>query len=130
MRSFVTNALLVRQVAYGESDVIATLFTETEGKLGVMVRGGRKSSKRVGGALEPVHSIEARIEDRGGELGTLREARIVRVRAGIASSLAAIDAAGMALRWVRHACPPRTREPEAWATLNELLDALDGTLPP
>jgi DNA repair protein RecO (recombination protein O) len=125
LRSLVTRALLVRQVAYGESDLIVTLFTKAEGKLGAMVRGGRKSTRRMGGALEPFHELEARIDDRGGELATLREARIVRVRAGIVSSLEAIEAAGMALRWVRHACPPRTREPEAWATLGMLLDALD-----
>jgi DNA repair protein RecO (recombination protein O) len=129
LRTLTTAALLVRQVAYGESDVIATLFTEAEGKLGVMVRGGRKSSKRVGGALEPFHTLEARIDDRGGELGTLREARIVRVRTGIVATLEAIDAAGIALRWIRHVCPPKTREPEAWATLIELLDALDATDP-
>jgi DNA repair protein RecO (recombination protein O) len=125
VRSFTTEALLVRQVAYGDSDVIATLFTEAEGKLGAMVRGGRKSTKRVGGALEPFHTIEARLEDRGGALATLREARIVRVRAGVVGSLEAIDAAGMALRWVRHACPARTREPEAWETAIAILDALD-----
>ncbi len=90
-----------------------------------MVRGGRKSSKRVGGALEPFHTIEVRVEDRGGDLATLKEARIVKVRAGIVESLDRIDAAGAALRWVRHVCPPRTREPEAWATLTDLLDALD-----
>jgi DNA repair protein RecO (recombination protein O) len=128
LRTVVTNALLVRQVAYGESDVVATLFTEAEGKLAVMVRGGRKSTKRFGGALEPFHTIEARIDEKGerpDELGALREARIVRVRQGIVASLEAIDAAGIALRWVRHVCPARTREPEAWATLVELLDALD-----
>jgi DNA repair protein RecO (recombination protein O) len=127
VRTLVTPALLLRTVAYGESDVIATLFTEVEGKLGVMVRGGRKSTKRVGGALEPFHTIEARIDDRGGELGALREARITKVRDGIVASLEAIDAAGTALRWVRHVCPPRTREPEAWVTLGELLDALDAS---
>ncbi len=125
MKAIVTEALLVRQVAYGESDVIATLFTEAEGKLGALVRGGRKSSKRVGGALEPFHTIEARLDDRGGELATLREARIVKVRTGITTSLESIESAGTALRWVRHACPPRTREPEAWATLSALLDAID-----
>jgi DNA repair protein RecO (recombination protein O) len=125
LKSVVTEALLVRQVAYGESDVIATLFTEAEGKLGALVRGGRKSSKRVGGSLEPFHTIEARLDDRGGELATLREARIVKVRSGITTSLESIDAAGMALRWARHACPPRIREPETWATLSALLDAID-----
>jgi len=129
LRTFVTNALLVRQVAYGESDVIATLFTEAEGKLGALIRGGRKSSKRVGGAIEPFHTLEARLDDRGGDLATLKEARIIRVRTGITANLDATLAAGTALRWVRHACPPKTREPEAWATLNALLDAIDGLEP-
>ncbi len=125
MREVLSHALLVRHVAYGESDVIATFLTETDGKLGVLVRGARKSSRRVGGALEPFHTIEVRVEDRGGDLATLREARIVRVRAGIVANLEALDAAGTALRWARHACPSRTREPQAWETLIALLDALD-----
>jgi DNA repair protein RecO (recombination protein O) len=125
LKAVTSEALLVRQVAYGESDVIATLFTEKEGKLSALVRGGRKSSKRVGGALEPFHTIEVRLDDRGSELLALREARIVRVRAGVTASLEAMDAAGTALRWIRHVCPARTPEPEAWATLASLLDALD-----
>jgi DNA repair protein RecO (recombination protein O) len=125
LRTFTTEALLVRSVEYGESDIIATLFTATEGKLGAMVRGGRKSSKRVGGALEPFHTIEARVEDRGGELATLKEARIARVRAGLVGSVEAMDAGGRALRWLRHACPARTPEPEAWDVIIGLLDALD-----
>jgi DNA repair protein RecO (recombination protein O) len=125
VKLIVSEALLVHRVDYGESDVIATLLTETDGKLGVLVRGARKSTRRVGGALEPFHTIEVRLEDRGGELATLKESRITRVRAGIVSDLDALDAAGTALRWARHACPPRTREPDAWATLHALLDALD-----
>lgn len=117
----------MRSVNYGESDVIATLLTETDGKLGVLVRGARKSSRRVGGALEPFHTMEVRLDDRGGELATWREGRIAKVRSGIVSHLEALEAAGTALRWARHACPARTREPEAWGTLIALLDALDTT---
>jgi DNA repair protein RecO (recombination protein O) len=123
----VSAALLLRAVEYGEADVIATLFTELEGKVAVIVRGARKGSKRVGGALEPFHAIEARYEDRRGEVGVLREARVLKVRARLATSLEAMETAGKALRWARHLCPPRTPEPAAWATLNELLDQLDLT---
>ncbi len=121
----VSKALLLRAVEYGESDVIATFFTELEGKVGLIVRGARKNSKRVGGALEPFHSVEARYEDRRGELGVLREARVVRVRPKLTSSLEAMDAAGRALRWTRHLCPAKTPEPAAWSTLTALLDDLD-----
>lgn len=89
------------------------------------MRGGRKSSKRVGGALEPFHTIDVSLEDKGGELGTMKEARVARVRARLVSDLDALDAAGVAMRWARHLWPPRTPEPEAWAVLVDLLDALD-----
>jgi DNA repair protein RecO (recombination protein O) len=125
-----SDALVVRTIAYGDSDVIATLLTETDGKLSAMVRGGRKSQRRVGGALEPFHTSRVLLDDRGGELATLREARLVRVRAGIVGNLEAMDAAGTALRWARHLFPPRHPEPQAWHTVETLLDALDSGRPP
>lgn len=116
---------MLRAVEYGEADVIATLFTDLEGKVSTIARGARKNPKRVAGALEPFHTLEARYEDRRGDLGVLKEARVLRVRAGLSSSLEAMDAAGRALRWVRHVCPPKTKEPAAWATVTGLLDELD-----
>jgi DNA repair protein RecO (recombination protein O) len=121
-----SDALVVRTVEYGESDIIATLVTERAGKLSTVIRGARKGSRRAGGALEPLHTIAVLLEDRGTELTTLKEARVVRVRAALASHLEALDAAGVALRWARHLFPPRTVEPEGWRVLIELLDVLDG----
>jgi len=118
-------ALLVRSVEYGEADVIATLLTEAEGRVSLIVRGARRGGRRVGGALEPFHTLKAVYEDRGSDLATLTEATLVRVRLGLTSRLDALDAAGQALRWARHLCPPRTPEPAAWATLTELLDRLE-----
>jgi DNA repair protein RecO (recombination protein O) len=120
-----SEALVVRTVELGESDVVATLVTEQVGKVGAIVRGARKGSRRVGGALEPLHTIAVLLDDKGGELTTLKEARIVRTRSALAANLEALDAAGIALRWVRHLFPPRTPEPEGWRILVELLDALD-----
>jgi DNA repair protein RecO (recombination protein O) len=121
-----SDALVVRAVELGEADVVATLVTEQAGKVSAIVRGARKGSRRVGGALEPMHTIAVMLEDKGTELTTLKESRIVRMRARLASDLAALDAAGTALRWVRHLFPPRTPEPEGWAALVRLLDVLDG----
>lgn len=121
-----SEALVVRTVDVGEADVVATLITEQVGKVSAIVRGARKGSKRVGGALEPVHTIAVLLDDRGAELTTLKESRIVRTRTGIVGSLEALDAAGIALRWVRHLFPPRTPEPDGWRILVDLLDVLDG----
>ncbi len=125
-----SHALVVRTVEFGESDVIATLITQEAGKVGAVVRGARKGSRRVGGALEPVHTIAVLLEDKGAELTTLKESRIVRVRAGVVSNLEALDAAGAALRWARHLFPPRTPEPAGWAVLVDLLDRLDAACGP
>jgi len=95
------------------------------GLVGAIVRGARKGSRRVGGALEPVHTIAVLLDDKGSELTTLKESRIVRTRVALTSNLEALDAAGVALRWVRHLFPPRTPEPEGWRILVELLDVLD-----
>jgi DNA repair protein RecO (recombination protein O) len=126
-----SDALVVRTVEFGEADVIATLLTEQVGKVSVVVRGARKGSRRVGGALEPVHTIAVLLEDKGGELATLKEARIVCPRARVTASLEALGAAGSALRWARHLFPPRTPEPAGWRVLVELLDVLElGQEPP
>ena len=125
MKRIESAALLVRSVAFGESDIIATFFTETDGKVSAAVRGARRSAKRFGGALEPIHELFVTLEDKGKELCTLKEARIGRPREGILKSLDTMDAAGRALRWIRHLCPARTPEPSVWASLRALLDVLD-----
>ncbi len=125
MRRFVTSALLVRSVAVGEADLVVTFFTQSDGKVSAMVRGARRSRKRFGGALEPIHGLSVQLVDRGKELCTLEEARVERPRTGITSDLARMDVAGHALRWVRHLSPQRTPEPGVWAALVETLDALD-----
>jgi DNA repair protein RecO (recombination protein O) len=120
-----SEALVVRAVEVGESDVVATLVTEKVGKLAAVARGARKGSRRVGGALEPMHTVAVVVDDKGGDLGTLKEARIVRLRPTLTTNLEALEAAGVALRWARHLFPPRTPEPDGWRILVELLDALD-----
>ena len=120
-----SNALLLRSIPYGESDLITQFLTARYGRLSAMVRGGARSRKRAGGAFEPFHTISVRLDDPGGELLGLREADIVTVRVGLVTSLAAMDAGGRILRWARALCPPRTPEPEVFATLTASLDALD-----
>ena len=120
-----SDALVVRTVDVGESDVVATLLTERFGKLGVIARGARKGSKRLGGALEPVHTVNVLIDDKGKDLSTLKESRIVRLREAVVRDLEALDAAAVALRWARHVFPLRTPEPGGWQVLVDLLDRLD-----
>lgn len=120
-----TEALLLRRVEYGEADLVLTLLTEKLGKLSALARGARKSQKRFGGALEPMHTLSVELDERpGAELFTLLEAKLKVPRPKILSSLAAMEAAGKALSWVRRAAPPRTPEEAPYAVLTTLLDRL------
>lgn len=129
-KTHATLALLVRKVDYGEADLVITLFTESLGRVSALARGARKSQKRFGGALEPMHTLRAQLDERpSSELFVLREARIELARTRILSTLERMEAAGRALGWVRRASPPRTPEPEVWRALALLLDRLDDASP-
>jgi DNA repair protein RecO (recombination protein O) len=129
-RTHRTHALLLKRVGYGEADLVLTLLTETLGRVSALARGARKSSRRFGGALEPMHTLRIDFDERAGaELGTLRDATLERVRARLTANLDRLDAAGRALGWVRRAAPPSRPEPDVWLVLVELLDRLDAEGP-
>jgi DNA repair protein RecO (recombination protein O) len=121
----VALALLLRRVEYGESDLVVTLLTDSIGRVSALARGARKSVKRFGGVIEPMHTLRISYDDRSGaELVVLREAKLERARPFLVTSLERMQAAGQALNWVRKAAPPRTPEPEVWASMETLLDHL------
>jgi len=121
----VAHALLLRRVEYGESDLVITLLTDSIGRVSALARGARKSVKRFGGVLEPMHTLRIAYDDRAGaELVVLREAKLAQARPFLITSLERMQAAGQALNWVRKAAPPRTPEPDVWAAMQALLDHL------
>ncbi|HZF54323.1 MAG TPA: DNA repair protein RecO [Polyangiaceae bacterium] len=121
-----TEALLVRRVSVGESDLVLTFFTEARGLIAAAARAARRSWKRFS-ALEPVHLLRIEVDERpGADLGSLVEASLERPRSRVVGDLARLEVAGRALRWVRRASPPQTPEPALWAEVNGLLDRLDG----
>ncbi|HEY5376881.1 MAG TPA: recombination protein O N-terminal domain-containing protein, partial [Polyangiaceae bacterium] len=72
----VALALLLRRVEYGESDLVVTLLTDSIGRVSALARGARKSVKRFGGVIEPMHTLRISYDDRAGaELVVLREAK-------------------------------------------------------
>jgi DNA repair protein RecO (recombination protein O) len=116
---------LLKRVEYGDADLVLTLFTEKLGRVSALARSARRSQRRFGGSLEPLHTLEVRLEDRPkNELSVLREARIVTARTALTQSLERMKAAGRALGWVRSAAPAHTPEPELWVALEALLDEL------
>lgn len=127
-KNYRTDALLVRRVPVGDADVIVTLFTEARGIISAVARSARKSSKRIP-ALEPMHLLRVSLDERDhSDLALIVETTIAHPRLHLVESLGAMEAAGRALRWLRTVVPPSIREPALYATINELLDALNDPL--
>jgi DNA repair protein RecO (recombination protein O) len=125
-----TEALLLRQVTYGEADVIVTLLTRDLGKVSAMARNLRRAKPRPTVVLEPIHTLLVALDESPGvEMMVLREARLERVRHRLTRRLDALDAAGQGLRWVRALAPPRAPEPGIWVEIENFLDLLDGDGP-
>jgi DNA repair protein RecO (recombination protein O) len=125
-QSHETLALVLRRTPYGESDLIVSLFTESLGQVSALARSARKSQRRFGGNLEPLHTLEIQIEQAAGsDLLRLCEARIVGARVYLLQDLRAMEAAGKFLNWIRHASPELTPEPLLWDLSQSCLDELD-----
>jgi len=96
LRAQRVEALVLRNIPYGESDAVVHLLVRGRGRIPAFARGARTSRKRFAGALEPFTRVEALLKE-GPELWALREATVpeahVRLRA---LELGALAASGLA----------------------------------
>jgi DNA repair protein RecO (recombination protein O) len=56
-RQYVTDAIVLSRFDYGEADRIMTLFTPELGKFKAIAKGVRRTTSRLGGALEPLAEL-------------------------------------------------------------------------
>lgn len=120
-----TLALVLGRTLYGDADLIVQLFTEEHGRLSALARGARKSQKRFGGSLEPMHTMNVEmVPTSRSELHTLRGSHIHQARPLLLSHLKLMTAAGRTLSWTKRATSAHVVEPLLWASLNQTLDQL------
>jgi DNA repair protein RecO (recombination protein O) len=119
------RAFVLRTSPYGESDVVVTLLGERDGIVPALARRARSQSPRKNAlVLEPFHTLAIELAPGTGELAALRSSVIDIARASLLDDAIRLDVAGLATRWVRTLCPPRTPEPEVFLALETLLDRL------
>jgi DNA repair protein RecO (recombination protein O) len=126
VESLSTEGFVLRTRPFGESDVIAVLFTSDYGKLSGIARGARRSRRRFAGpVLEPFQEIGLRFARRPhSELAFLHECSIVRSHHHIADEL-------MSFAWASYVCeltermvPERDPAPELYALFRETMETL------
>jgi len=92
------EALVLKTIAYGESDLIAHLLVRGRGRVSAFARGARVSQKRFGSALEQFQLVEVLLHERAGqELWMLREARLLEPHERLREDLHRIAHAGYAV---------------------------------
>lgn len=74
MNSKRQNAYVLRTVAYGDRDVIVTLFCAEVGRVSAIARSARASKKRFAGGIEPFSLLDVQYKQRPGrDLAVLEE---------------------------------------------------------
>lgn len=120
-----SEAILLRRTDYGDADRVVMLLTAERGRVSLLARSARSSRKRFGAALEPFQVIEVAFAEGPGELGTLREARVLRAFASLTADLTRMTVAGEAIERLRGVLPEHHPEPRALTALADLFTLLD-----
>ena len=89
MPGFSSPAIMLRRIAYGDNDLIITLFTLCRGKVAAIAKSAKKSRKRFPGILEPFSVLEVvcRMGRREKGLPVLTEAALVHPFPGIRADI-------------------------------------------
>jgi DNA repair protein RecO (recombination protein O) len=76
-RAYRTEAVVLRSIRLGEADRVLHLYTRSEGRIGAVAKGVRKTKSRFGGRLEPLSHVELVLHRGRGELETVTAAQLV-----------------------------------------------------
>jgi len=120
------EALVLRSIAYGESDAVVHLLVRGRGRVSAFARAARSSRKRFGGALEPFQRVEALLSEREGqELWSLREARVLEAHARLRDDLHRIAHAGCAVELIHDLTRAGEPADALFSVLDEFLTRLE-----
>jgi len=88
MPSFTTPAILLRRIDFGDYDFIITFLTLSRGKISVIAKSAKKSTKRFSGILELFSALDIVCSTgRGKGLPILQEATLTHPFPGIRSNI-------------------------------------------
>lgn len=119
-----TRSIVLARTNYGEADRIATLLTDNEGKVRVMVKGARKSTSKLAAGVELFCISDIGFAPGRGELATLVSARLEVHYTRLLQSLDRVEFAYACLRQV-NSLTEEAVESEYFILLKHTMSALD-----
>ena len=75
MKNFNTQAVVLKNIKYRDSDKIFTLFTREHGKISALARGVRKISSRRAGNLDTLNLVSVSIHERSNGFKDIKEVK-------------------------------------------------------
>ena len=88
MTSFASTAILLKRINFGDYDQIITFYTLARGKMSIIAKYARKSTKRFAGILEPFSAMEIICSSgKGNRLPVLQEATLKEPFPGIRTNI-------------------------------------------
>ena len=125
----ITEAVVLRSFAFGEADRVLHVYTQSNGRLGVVAKGVRRTKSRFGGRLEPFSHVELSIHRGRGELGTVTGASLVRSHDRVRADGYRLQVGLVGLEAMLRLFTEEERNDRAFLALTRFLDALDGRAP-
>jgi DNA repair protein RecO (recombination protein O) len=130
MSALSTPAILLRRIQHGDADLILTLLTAEAGKMSVIAKHAKKSSKRFAGMLELFSEMTAVVHKGRGKLPVLQEATLLRPHDRIRSDIRKTAYASFWAETVNAATEEGKPQMRIYRLLAYVLGALDsGRMP-
>ncbi len=126
MPTFSTSAIMLRRIEFGDYDIIITFFTLNQGKVSVIAKSAKKSTKRFSGILELFSVLDiVYVSTRGKGLFVLQEAVLKqpfsKIRTDIKKTAYASYWAELVNEWMEKS----EKQPKLYYLLKYVLGELD-----
>ena len=126
MPLYVTEAVVLNSMDFGESDKIVTFYTISFGKLKGIAKGAKRSKKRFGINLEPFSLVRLHFfEKKEDSLVRVSACDLINAYQGIREDLFKIAYGSYMIEVVEKLAPERERHPELFTLLTDFLGILE-----
>ncbi len=124
-RAYSTEAVVLRSIRLGEADRVLHLYTLSQGRVGAVAKGVRKTMSRFGGRLEPLSHVELVLHRGRGELETVTAAQLVRSHQEVREDYYRFSVAMIGAEAMLRLFSEQEANERAFTALTRFLDLLD-----
>ncbi len=118
------EAIVLRHMAYGEADLIVSLFSRQHGLLKCFARSAKKSQKRFSSSLQPFAQSVFQYRPGRGSLLALVDADLIAARSGLHTNLKTLACASYGVELIELLLVEGDAQEEVFLLLEAFLDFL------